>query len=384
MKKIKLNLHKKSTILLGIYFSLVLFTTAYLNMGTISTVAIICITSFITVVIERKSKCSIQLYKFSFLVFIIFITAFSVFINDYLPTDLLLKLLCFYVMYLLATSHKYNDSEVSALTSFIIFSTTSYALYFILYGVNDGSHLFRRTLIILGSELDPNYLSAAFVFSSVLLIVRILKKRATLLSIFMYGILLYATVLTASRGALVSLVISNILAIAIWLTSENESTKQKYNKAFHLIFLLIIILVSWEVMQTLLVDNVSRVTNLFGDDGNGRIDIWKEAISLFKYRPAFGYGIDSAYRIYIGMACHNTFVKLLFETGLFGMILFFIPIFALLKKVNKHNAIIIPLLLSSLLPLFFLDGIDSKLLWNALIFCEILADNEDDNTINIL
>ena len=59
-----------------------------------------------------------------------------------------------------------------------------------------------------------------------------------------------------------------------------------------------------------------------GDLG-GRVELWRQAILIFSKHPLLGLGSGTLVSA-IGSAAHNTFVSVIAETGLIGLVLFFI------------------------------------------------------------
>jgi len=75
---------------------------------------------------------------------------------------------------------------------------------------------------------------------------------------------------------------------------------------------------------------------------SGRLEAWKAAVSLIMDKPLFGYGFGVEdklfglkkimFRVHSGAYAHNSFLGMLLQLGLLGLIIFFVPLFVLLFK----------------------------------------------------
>src|SRR3989339_1545546 len=74
----------------------------------------------------------------------------------------------------------------------------------------------------------------------------------------------------------------------------------------------------------------------------GRLEAWQAAVSLIMDKPLFGYGFGVEdklfglkkvmFRVHSGAYAHNSFLGMLLQLGLLGLIIFFVPLFVLLFK----------------------------------------------------
>lgn len=204
----------------------------------------------------------------------------------------------------------------------------------------------------LGPFSDPNDLALLFVIPIPFMIVRLYEK--SVIAIFVLVALLFGLYLTNSRGGMLSAVVA---------ISSFFILKYKSKKGMMLgIFLGLVILVL----------GPSRMSTISADESSaaGRIDSWYEGYQMFKSSPLFGVG-QGMYTDFHELTAHNSFVLVLAELGLFGVIAFvgmFVAVYRKAKLIlycsgqeldNQLNVTMIVAVSSSLLgvmaSMFFLS-----------------------------
>ena len=136
----------------------------------------------------------------------------------------------------------------------------------------------------------------------------------------------FMTFSTAKRSySIISII---LIILLMGLTIKNRSTLIRYAKIIALMAVLAVVF----YIAAQHFESLNYVVNKFislsdeGDVTNGRIDIYTSAWQLFKQNPISGIGINvSSY--FLGADVHNSYLQLLLE---FGMLMWFIPLFALL------------------------------------------------------
>lgn len=187
---------------------------------------------------------------------------------------------------------------------------------------------------------DPNYFGFVIGMGTFCAINLLFQRQAIG---FYAKLLLVATiiitsivlVLNASRGALLSVL---IVALILMLFSKA--------KPGHKIIAvlcgmgLIYFLYSGGYMELLMY----RVTQGAGDGGGGRINIWNKKLYAFYHEAnigelLFGMGYHKGYNLGFGhgQGFHNDYLAFLVDYGLFGFILFVVPLFRLLISSFKAN-----------------------------------------------
>lgn len=235
----------------------------------------------------------------------------------------------------------------------------------------------RRVLTILGAQMDPNN-QAAFLLMGVSISLYYLlnTKNRTSRFVLLIVILLvniYAMFLTGSRGGIASLVL--VFLILMLLSEKNDKLVSKQT-IINCIIVLIFILVAYFLAKSYL--NKDIFDRLFDfstyEGGSNRVDIWGNAIQIFMNNPLFGGGWGS-YWGYNGyyIVIHNTFLSILIDGGIIGSILFFLPVlFILISSMTQKYILPVLVLVSGLAPSFFIDAINKRFFWNAIIVSMIL------------
>lgn len=231
----------------------------------------------------------------------------------------------------------------------------------------------RLTIKVLGSYQDPNSLAAILLSGSFFALYKTFQKpvRTVIPNIF-YAICFTATTLaifaTSSRGALIAYVTSFFIYLVI------ITPKPKRWQIF--ITVPIALLLSYIVLKLTLPANTFHRLFDFNDyiGGNGRIGIWSSVLQEIIKRPLLGHGVLSHQGYFyqqVGYTydMHNTFLFLLFEVGAVGLALFLIPfIKTYLYAAKNKNALICAIIVANIIAAFFLDALNHRYLWNALMF----------------
>lgn len=151
---------------------------------------------------------------------------------------------------------------------------------------------------------DPNDLGMLFVTClPMAMYLGLRKQSAVVLRLFwlaIAGVLVFATYLTNSRGALVALVA--LLCVYLWRTRGIFAAGALGAAAAAGAVVLP------SRLQQLSVSEASAA---------GRVDTWYEGMHMFFSRPIFGIGADSYSDMY-HLTAHNSYVLVLAETGIIG------------------------------------------------------------------
>lgn len=188
---------------------------------------------------------------------------------------------------------------------------------------------------MLGLNNDPNICA----FANLVFFYYFMFDYKKYSKIFM-GLAFLGILLTLSRGGMISLVLG-LLSCFIILSGKQKVRFFIYF-LFALFFLVLLVYVNYELLEPFISKRVSGL-----ETGAGRFEIWGNAIELFYNKPLLGYGIFT-FRDVSGALfgdprhAHNTYLEVLVETGLLGLLIFltvlcFILLFSyrLAKKSDK-------------------------------------------------
>jgi putative inorganic carbon (hco3(-)) transporter len=181
---------------------------------------------------------------------------------------------------------------------------------------------------------DTNDLAYVLVTVFPLAIGFVLTARTTLRRMCYIGVsttLVATSLLTQSRGGLLGLLTVIGLLVFMELRPSLSVKRRLGAKIVSLIAAACITLVFWSHLPTTARDRFATILNLGGDynldasDVTGRGQIWSRGIAAVIDRPV-GYGPDSFSMVDLlrggrFMAPHNSFVEILVELGVIGLIL---------------------------------------------------------------
>jgi len=145
-----------------------------------------------------------------------------------------------------------------------------------------------------------------------------------------FVLLFLALCLTFSRGGYLGLIGSFLV-----LSSGSYFYLKEKKLAFVLLFCLLIFIMpgTWVSERFYSIFNLSEGSNL------GRLEMWQKAWLLFKERPFFGVGLGN-YALYLvsdigyrnPITAHNLYLEILSETGVFGLLIWLVLFFGLIKN----------------------------------------------------
>lgn len=141
-------------------------------------------------------------------------------------------------------------------------------------------------------------------------------------------------------------IISLMIPLIVYMCKMTFDGKKASNRFVAFSSIMIISFIGISVFLPYL-DNVNVIRRFFIADlsdanrlANGRIDLYKYAIDMFKENPLWGAGWG-AYGAQIGMGAHNVYLQLLSETGIIGFSIYMIAVIRVfmitLKKVRTNK-----------------------------------------------
>ena len=235
----------------------------------------------------------------------------------------------------------------------------------------------RRTILIAGTKMDPNILSAVMIIGFYSCLDLYYHREIRRKSVMVTALVLLAAgiVLTGSRGGVISLVVSALYLLLI-LAGSNRELRRKYLLWAAGVFL-VLTAVYWLLPDNALLHRFSP-GNLFGQEeyhngSHNRYFIWRNALALFLRRPIFGYGCGSFFqvmaKVYRRAAAHNILILELVELGLVGVTLISFTFVDVVRNLRKRgNNADRGLALAILVMSMTLDALGYKYFWVTLLF----------------
>lgn len=225
-----------------------------------------------------------------------------------------------------------------------------------------------------GPKIDPNYLSGYLVSMAAISIGYSLLVKSKGLKVFFlasYIIIAFGTLLTGSRGALITLLVITFLAIL------DRSRKS----AISFLVVIVAVIVAYFFLQRFLsVDTISRLSNISGwiSDGSNvrRISLWQNAWNSIRKSPILGYGMTATIDInaYAGNSyepTHSTYLEMWCQLGIFSIILLILMIMNVLKSRNKTATWII---IAIIIPAIFISAECNFYFWFNIAFASAICD----------
>ena len=235
-------------------------------------------------------------------------------------------------------------------------------------------------LTLFGVQNDPNNCAAFSLFGAIISCYSIFYLKKYYISSFVNLILgTFVILLTGSRGGLIAIV---AIILLCFLFMKPLNTLNLLSRGSLIFFLFTIFLIMSPYI--LPPNTINRLLNFFSDGGSGRIQLWTDAFDLFKTQPLFGGGWGAAtyFNKRFPQAVHNTYLSMLAEGGIVSLSLFLYSHFYLIMKgIKKRNWFPLLMLSSMFILCFFIDAINKRFIWNALIISYLSLYLRKENTI---
>ena len=222
--------------------------------------------------------------------------------------------------------------------------------------------------MLFNTELDPNYLGIPLVAGLTLLLAQIVNGKRKWLYAVLYLIVAAAIIFTSSRGNFLAAVITSGLYFLVVLFNADVPQSKK------IALMVILVLAALGVMMLgshYLTEQWERMSEFGATADNGRFYLWSQSLQEWEKNPIFGHGLGGMYRL-IGKASHNTYLQLLSETGLIGVLLFIPLLFLYIRRTFIVDKVMFVVLIGVLFQVVFLDALDSRCLWVVLIWISML------------
>lgn len=358
-------------LIIAFFLAIVLFNTTYLGLGTYVPLLVIFL-GLLTFSSVEKTKAN---KKNKYFIWLSIVILFSTFFSGGEQIRDCFKIFITVCFLYYSSSIRVKDSEVRYLSLFICISYLVYAILVTQAIGQDTEYYGRAQIRILNSEvaLDPNVVAAVFVLPMIISLYNLLYGKYKLLAGIILGVFAISIIALGSRGATVSFVVSCSLLLLKYFTSR---TTKLWIKIFSISAVVLVAFLVFDfISEQDAIFGFDRIFDFTGDDAsNGRTGVWIERLNLFTSSPLYGYGMNyDMGTVHRGMACHNTYIQVLHYGGLIGICLFFIPLISLFKRNSISKITKLSLFVSVFMPVFFIDTLQERTIWNFLIFYSLLS-----------
>jgi O-antigen ligase len=230
--------------------------------------------------------------------------------------------LAFISFYTMAENDYKNKKESFILTTFVgVFCIFFYYLYF--------------DIITIRQDILTRFLQNNLSYNILLILPWLLLLKRQYVKTVLIGLLLFITVFSLKRTAILALVLSFFTMFFV-----NGVIQRK--KRFKIILIsLVLFFISFLVFDYVnqIYDNrlLSRFENIQEDQGSGRIDIYIKVLKGLD-NDSFpelivGHGYKSVGKITDGLASHNDWLETIYSFGLIGLLILLAIFYLLIKKI---------------------------------------------------
>ncbi len=232
----------------------------------------------------------------------------------------------------------YKSKSINWLINTIFISSLMCAFTALFFGKGYQVEVLVKTMSPIN---NPNTLGLTMIMGIFTIVLNLKKKQKYFIINYLLLILfLLVIVRCGSRKSLFAGIALIALGIIDFLSS-NAKIKGKITKKKLIIYLTVIVSFCFAYFYVInnYVNSSSfiRLQKFFSDGGTTvRLELYSLAIEYWKTSPLFGIGLDQ-YKILCpyGFFSHSTYAELLSCTGIFGVIIFFLPIISLILKLLK-------------------------------------------------
>ena len=257
-----------------------------------------------------------------------------------------------FLFYLVASSFRITEKELDRIVWLAILGGAAAAVWSVYshyYGAGFAQHQLRATLSSGNEAVNPNRLGSCLLIPLSLTLARSVSARqqwARILALGLLAIVSLGPILTMSRGAILSAVVTT--TIFFW---RLNSLKLKSVKPAIRRFILVMIVLALVAAATVPAGLVERFEQSATDRGAGRLDIWAVGVAILEDYALFGAGLDNfpvVYNQYAGYAPHqefspdrdphNVYLGVSVEEGVVGLFLFVMALRTQFKIVSKVRA----------------------------------------------
>lgn len=230
--------------------------------------------------------------------------------------------------------------------------------------------------ISFSSGIDQNVLAVSLTIPFLIIVDNLNKKktRKKIFRIVYLIIILYAIILTGSRGGLLSLAGATSVYL---LLSSRKSISKKIKISFITIAISALLFIGFPILIPEVIIDRFSISSVVSSGGTGRVEIWSNAFQIFRdssiINQLFGNGYYSSvslFRSYFGrgVGMHNDFVTLIIELGIIGFMIFVYLYSFLIKRSIKYKGFLsVSILTSLILGSIGVDLIFRKFFWNAIL-----------------
>lgn len=273
------------------------------------------------------------------------------------------------LLFIAFVGQEFTSDEMKSILLVYQICSVALGVLGVFFSVESGAGT-RKTLVLFGNTLDPNNLVALYGIGSGLALYSLMfHKGYKVFHLLCVAVNAYCILLSGSRSGIVLLAAQ--LAIVCLFGEKTESKSDKAKRVMGVICLLLVVVgLGVQFVPEDILNRAFGLGNLSFFDGTGREDRWQHAIDLWLengFLFGCGWGVYEA---------HGTFFTMLVDVGLVGVALFVILLCGIvIISCRKSMVLPIMILITGMLPSFFIGAQNRRFFWNALILSSLLIYN---------
>lgn len=260
-----------------------------------------------------------------------------------------------------------KEEQKNGVCNAYIFAAVIIAAIILLFRVEYYEGVSRLTIKVGDRpKIDPNYLAFFFVGPFILSAKRMIevagnaKKTIFLLCMLLFGV---ATLVTGSRGALVSILLAACcfyIKILCWLKKNRRNTQ--------ILCILLLTFCGIAVCIFLFSDEIiSRldITTWMDASNLRRLKLWKNALEAISHKPIFGYGLAGTSKSFVSVTgeaepAHSTVLEIAGQVGIPSVI---IILFLFCYAAKKGNFFAKLICLCTIITTIFISAETTVVFW---------------------
>lgn len=325
----------------------------------------------------RKYIFKVSLPQFALMLWILYYIISMIWSDNISQANLYVFTVSLMVMlYVLVQYFKYNNRDYKIIKETYKLVSVSIAFLSILFFI-DIAEGTRRVLYLFGMYLDPNNQVAIVATGCGLCLYDIFKESGInrAINIIGYIICVYSIFQCGSRSGILVLSLQIIVILLFWHPKNDNIFKEIVKWGIIMLFVIVAINFMSNHISLDIIDRIFGKGTLKFTDGTEREEIWSVGLEYFNRNPIFGNGWGS-------YECHNTFLTMMVDIGIIGNIPFYYVILRIFFKALKNKDIaVLMILVSGLLPAFFIGAQNKRFFWGAIIIVSILINCKGDKNV---
>lgn len=275
----------------------------------------------------------------------------------------------------------FDHSELKVIRNSLVWASRITCIFLIFFGS------FKENRYLLSGVIteDPNYLNGYFLFGLVHAVQALRSddhKKIKILSLLEISIYFSASILTGSRGGLLSLIVSVFLMVVLGSNTRNRGNRKK------IIIFLLLMFIFLCLLEIIPESSTSRfyLSTVMSTGGTHRFEIWKKSLEIFiesnVFREIFGYGCGTIRSIYLthqymDVVSHNVFIQQILEGGIISFTLYSLIICCCLNYlIQKKDWMLFSCFIGFIVLSLSTSIMTFKPYWNAILIVNLLSGND--------